>query len=597
MNADEAIAYIESHTWSKMRTGLGRTLELLDRLDNPQNDLKFIHVAGTNGKGSTCAFLESILRYAGYKTGMYTSPYIEKFTEQIKVNSISITEEELCFLVKEISIIADSMVDTPSRFEILTSIAMKHFKDKGCDIVILETGMGGELDSTNVIPPAEVSVITNIGMDHTEFLGDTIEKIAETKAGILKNKTRAVIYDSDYRAVKIFKNRCKKLDIPVTVTDFSKIILLSLDKNGTTFMTEDYGEIYIPLIGRHQMKNAAVALDAIRLLRKCGYNVDKTAVLKGFKNVSWYARFEILMENPLFILDGGHNLQCVNALSDTLDKAFPDTKFTIIMGVLQDKEVEMMVESIKRWADKIICTTPDSPRALAADKLAAIVKSCVSVPVSVCDNVLTAVDLAFREERPTLAFGSLYMAGDIKIHFVRCAKKVQREICYKRLGDMTDRERQAANERIFRKLIELESIKNAKIIFSYLAMENEADLSKFHDWAKAQGKVLAYPNVEGNDMEFLDPENSRLISGKYNIRTPDKTTSRLYSPHEAEVFLIPCVGFDDNLRRLGHGAGYYDRYLLQSNNACRILIAFSCQRLEEVAAWENDLPMDVLCLG
>ena len=196
MDVDEAIAYVNHYSWSKSRPGLSRTVELLEKMGNPQKRVKFIHVAGSNGKGSTCAMLESILRTAGYKTGFYLSPYIEEFLETFQINGRNIDKQQFCEITKKVRDIAESMDDHPSQFEIKTAIAMQCFADNKCDIVILETGMGGEFDSTNVIDAPVAAVFTNIGLEHTEFLGDTIEKIALTKAGIIKSGSSVISYDN-----------------------------------------------------------------------------------------------------------------------------------------------------------------------------------------------------------------------------------------------------------------------------------------------------------------------------------------------------------------------------------------------------------------
>ena len=223
MKYEEALEYINSATWSQWRLGLGRTYELLDKLGNPQKDLKFVHVAGTNGKGSTCAMLESILRAAGYRTGMYPSPYIEEFTERIQVNAEPITEQSLCELTETVKEAADTMEDHPSQFEIITAIGMLYFRQQKCDIVVLEVGLGGMYDSTNVIDAPEVCVMTNIGYDHTEYLGNTLAEIAATKSGIIKKGADVVVYPNVPEVMEAIEAACAQNGCRMITADFGRI--------------------------------------------------------------------------------------------------------------------------------------------------------------------------------------------------------------------------------------------------------------------------------------------------------------------------------------------------------------------------------------
>ena len=249
MTPQEAISYIENYSWSTTRLGLDRTRALLHALDNPQKKLKFIHVAGSNGKGSTCAMLASILKSAGYKTGLYISPYIQVFNERIQINGQYIPDERLAEITERVKEIADGMEDHPSHFELVTAIAMQYYFEEECDIVVLEVGMGGELDSTNAIDAPEVAVFTNIGLEHTEYLGDTLEKIAKTKAGIIKPGTSVVCYDSAPDVLKVIKQVCTEKKVPFRAADMSSIVPLSASLDGQTFRSAqellvEYGNSY-----------------------------------------------------------------------------------------------------------------------------------------------------------------------------------------------------------------------------------------------------------------------------------------------------------------------------------------------------------------
>ena len=375
MTLQEAIDYIENYTWSTSRLGLERTIELLKRLGNPQDTLRFVHVAGTNGKGSTCAMTERILRAAGYRTGFYPSPFIEDFRERIQVNGEYITEEALARITEKVSLAADAMEDHPSQFELITAIGMLYFQEMRCDIVVLEVGMGGALDSTNVIAPPLVAVITNIGLDHTEYLGDTVEKIAKTKAGIIKPGTHAVSYKQVPSVEAVLREDCAEKGVDIHFTDEAMELSHSID--GQRFGYK--GQVYeLGLLGVHQLKNAAVVLEIIEQLRALGYDIGDAAVSEGLREVRWPARFEVLGRQPLFILDGGHNPQCAEALTESIRAyvADPDKgeQVTFLIGMLADKDYDTTLRMLQPYGANYVCITPESPRALSAPELAADIR-------------------------------------------------------------------------------------------------------------------------------------------------------------------------------------------------------------------------------
>ncbi|MBO7354678.1 MAG: bifunctional folylpolyglutamate synthase/dihydrofolate synthase [Lachnospiraceae bacterium] len=413
MNAQEAIAYIEDYTWSTTRLGLDRTRALLSALGDPQKKLKFIHVTGSNGKGSTCAILDSILRKAGYRTGIYTSPYLVRFNERIKVNGRDIPDEALASITSQVRVFADMMEDHPSQFELVTAIAMEYFYEMQCDIVVLEVGMGGALDSTNAIDAPEVAVFTNIGLEHTEYLGNTIEEIATTKGGIIKTGCDCVVYPGPAEAT--LRAICSDKDVPFLLSDFdaAKPVTHSLDGQELKYKGK---LLFFPLLGQHQINNLCVALDTVHVLKKRGWNIPTAAIESGVSSVSWPARFQVLSREPLFILDGGHNPQCAEAMADILDDYLPDTKVTFIMGVLADKDYNSMLDSVCPHALRFVCVTPDSPRALPADRLAEIIRER-GFEAAVCRTVSEAVDAAKEKTEPIVAFGSLYMSGAVLKYF------------------------------------------------------------------------------------------------------------------------------------------------------------------------------------
>ncbi len=427
MTVQQAIDYINDHTWSQWRLGLERTRELLARLGDPQKKLKFVHVAGSNGKGSTCAMLERILREAGYRTGFFPSPYIEDFRERIQVCGEYITEEALCEITNTVRVQADAMEDHPSQFELITAIGMVYFAREQCDMVILEVGLGGEFDATNVIDAPEAAVITHIGLEHTEYLGNTLAEIARTKSGIIKSGSDVVLYENEQEVMDVVTEICRERGCPLHIARFGAIEPLEASLAGQTFRYR--GAVYsLPLLGEYQLHNAATVLAVVEVLRKRGFAVPEGAVAAGFANVRWPARFEVLSTDPLFILDGGHNPQCAEALAESLAKYVPE-KVVFLMGVLADKDYGKILDLITPFAEEFVCVTPDSPRALPAQKLAELLTGR-GFTATVCGGIEEGVRVSLQKAqaardsqeakaRPVVAFGSLYMAGAIRTAFRR----------------------------------------------------------------------------------------------------------------------------------------------------------------------------------
>ena len=418
MTKEEAIGYIENYGWSTTRLGLERTRELLERVGQPQKKLKFIHVAGSNGKGSTCAMLASILEKAGYKVGMYISPYIQEFCERIQINGQYIDGDSLARITEYVMQEAEKMEDHPSQFELVTAIGMIYFLENNVDIVVLEVGMGGALDSTNAIDAPEVAVITNIGLEHTEYLGDTLEKIAATKTGIIKPGCSAVCYDGAPEVTEVVKNVCESLGVPLRCVDFSRLTPLSASLAGQVFLW-DGDEYELALLGDHQLHNAATVLNTIEALEERGWVIPQEAVAEGLRTVRWPARFEVLGKDPLFILDGGHNPQCAEALAESLDKYLGGKKAVFLLGVLADKDYPSMMQLMIPYAAKFICLTPDSGRALPAKDLAEFFRS-LGVEAESCETyeegILRAVEDAGKDG-VVVSFGSLYLAGHIRTDY------------------------------------------------------------------------------------------------------------------------------------------------------------------------------------
>ena len=414
MTAREAIEYIERQTWSSTRLGLERTRELLGKLGDPQKKLSFVHVAGTNGKGSTCAMLASVLQAAGYRTGLYTSPYICRFNERMQVNGESISDEVLAELTELVMPAAEQMSDHPSQFELVTAIAMRYFLDAGCDIVVLEVGLGGALDSTNVIDRPEAAVITNIGLEHTEYLGNTLAQIAAAKAGIIKPGCTAVCYRGAPEVEAVFEDVCRERGAELVKADFEALQPLSADLTGQYFRRGSE-KLFLPLLGAHQLRNAAVALDTVDVLRRHGWRVPEAALRQGLAHTVWPARFELLRREPVFIVDGAHNPQCVQALVQAIEAYLPGERVTFLTGVLADKDYMTMLRCMAPYALHFVCVTPDSPRALPAQELVSALRA-MGLSAEAAEDTDTGIAAALHAagDGPVVACGSLYMAGLVR---------------------------------------------------------------------------------------------------------------------------------------------------------------------------------------
>ncbi len=418
MNVNEAVEYINDPKWNTTEFGLERTEELLERLGSPHKRLKFIHVAGSNGKGSVCALTESVLRFGGYKTGFYLSPPVNGFNESFQAGGRDIDDAALCEITEKVRNAAEQMKEHPTQFEIKTAVGMLFFERAGCDIVLLETGMGGELDSTNVIPPPEAAIITNIGMEHTDYLGNTLAQIASAKAGIIKTGCDVVCYDNTDEVKEVISAVCEKRGCDLRYAGIEDVSLLSKSIKGQEFIWKAGNlRLEMPLLGEHQLKNAAVVLGVISVLRRKGWNISDESIIKGFMKVKWPARFEVLRYNPVFILDGGHNPQCAKALADTLKEYLPDRKLAVIFGVLADKDYMKMIDEAAPHASEFICYTPDSPRALEAEKLSAILNE-KGYSARAVKTPKEAVEYALSAGKDVIAFGSLNSAGIIRKFFV-----------------------------------------------------------------------------------------------------------------------------------------------------------------------------------
>ena len=408
---EENEKYLEQLRLVGSRFGTDCEKELLSLLGNPQDKLRFIHVAGTTGKGSFCSMMSSVLQKQGYKVGLYTSPYIVVFNDRIRVNGLPIAEDDINDLFLRVRQKADTMKTPPSSFDFITAAAFLWFYETKCDIVVLEVGLGGRYDSTNVIKNCLLSVITGIAFDHTEILGDTIEKIAWEKAGIIKESCPALYGGNDEKALAVIEKECEEKHSELTVKNPDLLKILSTTLDGTEFEF-DGKEYFIRLLGLYQPANAATVLAAIDVLRKHGFEISETAVKDGLSSAVWQARFEKIADEPVVLYDGGHNPQGVRAAVESVRAYFGDKKINLLVGILADKAHGEMAEELAKIADRVICIAPPSPRALPAESLAE--EFCeAGANARAANSIKEGVKIALSYKKPVLVIGSLYSYNDV----------------------------------------------------------------------------------------------------------------------------------------------------------------------------------------
>jgi dihydrofolate synthase/folylpolyglutamate synthase len=416
----DAISWIRDKRWNESKLGLKRMAELLDRLGGLQNNLKFIHIAGTNGKGSVAAMLSSVLIESGSKTGLFTSPYLHSFNEQMRIDGEPIPDDELVLIGNMVKCAAEDMTDHPTEFELITAIAILWFARETCGVVVLETGLGGRLDATNVIPPPVLAIITSISRDHMVYLGDTLDAIAKEKAGIIKEGSPVISAPQPEGAADVIKSVCDKLGVPLSFADSAKLKRIRQDMQGQTFIAaedicgKDGGQAscpyYIPLIGDHQLLNASVVLTGVEVLNKNGWDIRSADIRSGLAKVSWPGRMELIQTEPVPVfIDGAHNVAGVRSAADTLTELFPGKRFNFVFGVLKDKEWREMFEIIAPIANRLKLVTPNSDRALLSQELAALLGMPQQIESLTMEQGLSAMLKASKQGEVVCVLGSLYL--------------------------------------------------------------------------------------------------------------------------------------------------------------------------------------------
>lgn len=426
MNVNEAISYIESTHKFGTRLGLESMTELLDAMDNPQKKLKFIHIAGTNGKGSTSTMTATILKEAGYKTGLFTSPFLEKFNERIQINNCPISDDGLvsatAFVKERIEIMLKQGKPHPTEFEMVTAVGMQYFYQEQVDLVVLEVGMGGRLDATNIIENPLAVVIMSISMDHTDYLGTTLGEIAFEKASIIKDNSDVVVYPQEPEALKAIEDFAKSKNARVVYVNPADIEIID---HHTAYQTLNYlgqhlklKRFDLRLLGSHQSLNCLTALEVIALLKDKGYTIPEEAITQALATVVFPGRFEIFSESPVILIDGAHNANGIQAFVKNMDLYFPNRNINLYFGMLEDKDIEESLTYLVPIAKNIHTLTPNSDRALPAREMAKLIKDSYQKEVTFHDTIKEAVESIDLSDTDAVNVfvGSLYMIGESRTH-------------------------------------------------------------------------------------------------------------------------------------------------------------------------------------
>ncbi|MFS8500329.1 MAG: folylpolyglutamate synthase/dihydrofolate synthase family protein [Caldicoprobacter sp.] len=423
MNYEEALEFIHGTYRFGSKLGLENIKDLLQRLGNPHERFRAVHVAGTNGKGSVTSMLAHVLHEAGYRVGMFISPYLERFTERIQVDLKEIEPHELARITERVKEKVVEMVSEgkthPTEFEVVTAIGFTYFAERQVDCAVVEVGLGGRLDATNVVNPL-VSVITSISYDHMDVLGDTLEKIAAEKAGIIKQGRPVVTYPQHPEVISVIRRVSRERCAPLFEVDEESIEVVASQVGrqvfNYSFGGEKFSNVVIRLTGRHQILNAATALTAVAVLRREGIAIPDDAVYRGMERAVWPGRLEVVRRRPYVILDGAHNESGAQVLASAIKEYYDGKPVTLVIGMLKDKDADAIVKHLCPLAESVIVTKPDSPRAMEPDELAIKVRGyCPDVTVESDIEKAVAMGLKRVAEDGVLLFtGSLYLIGKVR---------------------------------------------------------------------------------------------------------------------------------------------------------------------------------------
>lgn len=422
MNYREALEYIEKLRPLGSVMGLDTMGALCGRLGNPQEQLKFVHIAGTNGKGSALAYISTVMQAAGYRVGRYISPTVKEYRERFQVDGRMVTQSGLCKYLEPVKEAADQMVaeglSHPTCFEVETATAFLYFADKACDLVVLETGMGGALDATNVVNNTLAAVFASISMDHMEILGESLSEIAQEKAGIIKNKCYTISVQQAPEVMKILRQSALLKKSKFLTADVSRAKQVRYGVTKQSFSYDRYKNLEISMLGQFQIENAVLAVETVLALTRCGFTVPEDKLRQGLLETRWPGRFDVIAKRPLFIADGAHNEDAARKLGQSIRFYFTNRKIIYIMGVLRDKEYDKVIQNTFGLASHIITVTPPAgERALSALELAQAARAYHGA-VTAADSVQEAVEIAYLlvgkdKDTVIIAFGSLSYLGEL----------------------------------------------------------------------------------------------------------------------------------------------------------------------------------------
>ena len=412
--------------------GLVNIKELLKQLDNPQERLKFIHIAGTNGKGSTLAYISTILTAANYRVGRYVSPTIMEYEERIQIDGKSIPKRKLAHHTSKVKSATERMIKDghphPTTFEIETAVGFLYFAEEACDIVVLETGLGGALDATNIISAPLLTVFTSISMDHMGILGTTQMEIAKEKAGIIKKGARVISSPQTAEVTQVLATKCQAEETCLQMIKEEEITDIIYGIPTQFFSYKEFVDMEITMLGKHQVQNAALSLTAISVLRELGYHIKDIAIRQGLKETAWLGRFSVIAKEPLFIIDGAHNIDGARKLKETIEEYFQDKKIYLIMGIFKDKEYEKIIELTAKMAKSIYTIEPpNKDRALSASALMEAIRPYNQSVFAIgnIEKTVQAVGKRAGKEDIIIAFGSLSFLGEI----IQSVNKLRGELC------------------------------------------------------------------------------------------------------------------------------------------------------------------------
>lgn len=416
----KVISYIGTNRGIGRKKSLDRLRKLLSRLNNPHQDLKFIHITGSNGKGSTAAMFQSVLREANLKVGLFTSPHLEQVNERIRMDDKFIKDEDfirLINLMEPIVLELEAELDEKFyAFELLTVLSFLYFKEKQPDVVILEAGIGGRLDATNVIEEADLAVITSIGIDHISTLGETETEILQEKVQILKEKGQMVVGPISSELQKVALTWAKQVNGEVHFINKDQINAIRLVQDLQVFTYKSYEEVKLSFIGHHQIENAAIVIKGAEILSEKGYPITREIIYRGLEKASWPGRFEKVLDNPLFYIDGAHNLASVNRLVETLTDLFPNEKFHFVVGMMKDKDYEKMLKIVYPLAKEFILISPDPSRGFDIDEVAKLIEAegISAKKMKNMKELFLYIDQDIDKNEIIIQFGSLYLVGALK---------------------------------------------------------------------------------------------------------------------------------------------------------------------------------------